>query len=78
MISRPIWFVTYKPNEISRKSSHHRLTETFKNESDAKIFAKARFADSTNMIAGTLNPHAPKHVIGSDQIVTWFETVDDV
>jgi hypothetical protein len=75
MASDPIWFVSYKPNEISRKVSHQRLTETFLSESEAKIFAKARFADSTNITAGTLNPHLPKRVIGSVQIVAWFDDV---
>jgi hypothetical protein len=75
MTSDPIWFVSYRPNEISRTASHQRLTETFLSELEAKIFAKARFADSTNVTAGTLNPHLPKRVIGSGQIVAWFDKV---
>jgi hypothetical protein len=69
----PIWYVSYRSNRIPRKSSHQRLTETFLSESDAKMFALARLADSKNITAGTINPHVPKRVIGSNEIVAWVE-----
>jgi hypothetical protein len=49
------------------------VTKTFLSESDAKKFAMARFADATNITAGTINPHAPKRVIGPAEIVDWVD-----
>jgi hypothetical protein len=69
--SGPIWFVSYEPND-GRPRSHRRVTRRFTSEPDAKKFATARLADATRMTAGTVNPHVPKRVIGSAQIVGWL------
>jgi hypothetical protein len=56
-----------------------RKTETFRSEQDAKAFAKAKLADGSNINAGTLNPHLPKRMISSKQVLDWLDEpeVDD-
>jgi hypothetical protein len=53
-----------------------RVTESFLSEHDAKAFAKARLADSSNVAAGTFNPHLPKRVIPSAQLLDWLDEPD--
>jgi hypothetical protein len=50
-----------------------RKTETFRSEQDAKAFAKAKLADGSNINAGTLNPHLPKRMISSKQVLDWLD-----
>jgi hypothetical protein len=65
------WFVTYDP--LARgPEKYRRLTETFPDELAAKVFAKARLADARRIVAGTINPYAPKRVIGSAQLLDWL------
>jgi hypothetical protein len=68
-MSDSTWFVSYRP--LGPRESG-RLSETFPNELEAKAFAKARLADARNITAGTINPHLPKRVIGSAQIIAWL------
>jgi hypothetical protein len=49
------------------------MTETFRNEHDAKEFAKTRLTDSSNVTAGTLNPLMPKRTISSKQVLDWLD-----
>ena len=70
LMSDSTWFVSYRPLGLSRDP--RRLSETFPNELEAKAFAKARLADARNITAGTINPHLPKRVIGSAQIIEWL------
>jgi hypothetical protein len=51
-------------------------TETFRNEQDAKAFAKAKLTDGSNINAGTLNPYQPKRIITSVQISDWLNEPD--
>jgi hypothetical protein len=48
------------------------VTETFQNENEAKKFARRKMADTLNISAGTLNPHLPKRIIPSKQMVQWL------
>jgi hypothetical protein len=68
------WVVTYEPVANRSKAPRPpRLSETFQTEADAKNFAWARLEDSRNVSASTINPHLPKRVIGSLQILDWLE-----
>jgi hypothetical protein len=49
------------------------MTETVRNEQDAKEFAKARLTDSAIVTAGTLNPIMPKRTISSKQVIDWLD-----
>jgi hypothetical protein len=47
------------------KRNHARATETFQNEREAKQFAIAKLVDTSNVTAGTINPHLPKRTIAA-------------
>jgi hypothetical protein len=49
------------------------MTETFRNEQDAKEFAKIRLTVGSNVTAGTLNPLLPKRTISSKQVLDWLD-----
>jgi hypothetical protein len=49
------------------------VTETFLNEREAKKFAKTKLVDTSNVSAGTLNPHLPKRTIAATLIPEWLE-----
>jgi hypothetical protein len=53
------------------------VTEVFQNEQDAKAFARAKLAEALNVTAGTLNPHQPKRIIASAQILDWLNEPND-
>jgi hypothetical protein len=53
------------------------VTETFRNELDAKKFARAKLAETKNVGAGTLNPHPPKRTIASAPMLEWLEEPDE-
>ena len=77
-MSDSTWFVSYLPLGPSRGAREsRRLSETFPNELEAKAFAKARLADARNITAGTINPHLPKRVIGSAEIIEWLSEEND-
>jgi hypothetical protein len=75
--SKDTWYVSFEPRKLPGKRAHHRATERFPNEFEAKKFAKAKLADTRNVSAGTLNPHLPKRTIASTQIVQWLLELDD-
>jgi hypothetical protein len=66
------WYVSYESNERVGKRAHARLTEIFRNEQDAKAFARAKLAEGLNTSAGALNPHLPKRTIASSQLLEWL------
>jgi hypothetical protein len=68
------WYVSLEFNErkLGRRSQA-RVTETFRNEQDAKAYARAKLAEGLNVNAGTLNPHLPKRMISSIQILDWLK-----
>jgi hypothetical protein len=69
------WYVSF---ELPRgRRALARATETFPNERDAKIFARAKLVDTPNVTAGTLNPHLPKRTIAATQILEWLEQADE-
>jgi hypothetical protein len=75
--SKGTWYVLFQSYEHVGKRSHIlRTTETFRNEQDAKAFARAKLADGSNVNAGTLNPHLPKRTITSMQILDWLNEPD--
>ena len=78
--SKGTWYVSFEPKErLPGQRALIRKTETFRNEQDAKAFARARPADGLNINAGTLNPHQPKRTISSKQLRDWLNEpeVDD-
>jgi hypothetical protein len=71
------WYVSFVPKERVGKRSQARATETFRNEQEAKAFAKTKLAEGLNVSAGTLNPHLPKRTIASAQLFDWLNEPDD-
>jgi hypothetical protein len=68
------WYVSFEQKRISpAKRAFSRGTETFRSELEAKEFAKQKLAETQNVSAGTLNPHLPKRVISSAQMIQWLE-----
>jgi hypothetical protein len=80
MRSKGTWYVSFEPKErLPGQRAFIRKTETFRDEQDAKAFAKAKLTDGSNINAGTLNPHLPKRTITSKQLRDWLNEpeVDD-
>jgi hypothetical protein len=50
-----------------------RATRKFKAEAEARQFAQEIIAKGWTAIAGTLNPHKPKKMVASTQILDWIE-----
>jgi hypothetical protein len=68
------WYVSFEQKRIRpAKRAFSRGTETFRSELEAKEFAKQKLAETQNVSAGTLNPHLPKRVIPSAQMIQWLE-----
>jgi hypothetical protein len=70
------WYVSYELPIGSAKPTrrpYSRMTVAFQTEIDAKNFAKARLVDARDVNAGTLNPHTPKRLISSTQVLEWLE-----
>jgi hypothetical protein len=75
--SKGTWYVSFEFKErVLEKRSLARTTETFRNEQEAKAFARVRLAEGLNVNAGTLNPHLPKRTITSKQILNWLKEPD--
>jgi hypothetical protein len=71
--SKGTWYVAFEPKELlPGQRAFIRKTETFRNEQDAKAFAKAKLTNGSNINAGTLNPYQPKRIITSVQIYDWL------
>jgi hypothetical protein len=72
--SKAKWYVSYEPKERPPPGKYQplRKAETFRNEQDAKAFAKAKLGDSRNINAGTLNPYLPKRIIASADLLDWL------
>ena len=70
-----MWFVSYIATDVSASAPRPaRRTKTFSNEAEAKQFArsKAEAGDKT-LMAGTINPTAPRRVISSASIWEWLD-----
>jgi hypothetical protein len=75
--SKGTWYVSFEPKGPVGKRLQARATETFRDEDDAKAFARAKLANGSNINAGTLNPYRPKRIITSVQISDWLNEQDD-
>jgi hypothetical protein len=77
--SKGTWYVSFEPNARlpGQRGAPIRKTETFRDEQEAKAFAKAKQADGLNINAGTLNPYQPKRIVTSVQISGWLNEPDD-
>jgi hypothetical protein len=76
--SKGTWYVSFEPKErLPCQRAFIRKTETFRDEQDAKAFAKAKLTDGSNINVGTLNPHLPKRTITSRQLLDWLNGPDD-
>jgi hypothetical protein len=72
--SKAKWYVSFQPKGLTKGTrTHTRLAETFQTEQEAKSFARAKLADGLNVSAGTLNPHQPKRMVSSIQLVDWLD-----
>jgi hypothetical protein len=65
------WYVSFEAEAGKRAVA--RVTQTFRNELEAKEFARTKLAQTRNVIAGTLNPHLPKRTIAPAQMLEWLE-----
>jgi len=78
MRSKGTWYVSFEPkHRMPGQRGFMRKTETFRSEQDAKAFAKAKLTDGSNINAGTLNPHLPKRIIASADLLDWLNEPDD-
>jgi hypothetical protein len=78
MRSKGTWYVSFEPKERpSGQRALIRKAETFRDEHDAKAFAKAKLTDGSNINAGTFNPYQPKRIVTSAQIYDWLNEPDD-
>jgi hypothetical protein len=68
------WYVSFSVSNNMFGERSNRATKTFRNENEAKQFARARAdAGDRTLIAGTINPVTPKRVIASASIPSWLE-----
>jgi len=75
--SKAKWYVSFERKDRQPGRNHPlREANTFRNEQDAKAFARARLADGLNINAGTINPHLPKRTISSKQLRDWLNEPD--
>jgi hypothetical protein len=74
--SQGTWYVSFELPR-GKRAQTKRATETFTNEREAKIFARAKLVDTPNVTAGTLNPHLPKRTIAATQMLEWLEEAGD-
>jgi hypothetical protein len=64
---------SFKPEKpLPGKRIHFGITATFPNEADAKKFARAIMVETSNVTAGTFNPHNPKRTVSTTQIRDWL------
>jgi hypothetical protein len=69
------WYVSFEvPKALKRPGRRiPRATETFQSESEAKEFARVKYAAGLKINAGTINPHTPKRAIPWTEIHSWLE-----
>lgn len=74
MQATPIWYVTFEIRKRGTlpKQRSPRETRTFVTEADAKIFARARLEEGLTAYAGTINPHLPRRLIPSCDMLAWL------
>jgi hypothetical protein len=73
MTKPDIWYVSYCPNVTPDfRRRRLRVTRKFKSEIDAKQFAQEIIKIDYSVIAGTLNPYAPRKAVASRSILDWI------
>jgi hypothetical protein len=76
--SKAKWYVSFQPKGLRKGTrTHTRRAETFQTEQEAKAFARAKLAEGLKFSAGTLNPHLPKRMIASVDLLDWLNEPDD-
>jgi len=75
-----IWYVSYRSNITPKREDGERrcarATRKFKDEGEARQFARQIIEDGWCAIAGTLNPHTPKKTVASTKILDWIAGKD--
>jgi hypothetical protein len=68
------WYVSFEvPKALKRLGRRiPRATETFQSESEAKEFARVKYAAGLKINAGTINPHVPKRAIAWTDVHRWL------
>jgi hypothetical protein len=66
------WYVAVYVSHREKAGRYSRRSQTFASESEAKRFAAAKTAAGAVITAGTLNPFAPKRVVGPSEIESWL------
>jgi hypothetical protein len=68
------WYVTFEVpwRGTAVRSRRSRSTQTFKTETEAKDFARAKFDDGLVVTAGTIIPHLPRRAIPSGSVPSWL------
>jgi hypothetical protein len=66
------WFVSIHIPQQKKTGHYARRSRTFASEAEAKQFAAARIAAGAEVSAGTLNPYAPKRIVGPSEIESWL------
>ena len=75
-----ICYVSYRSNITPKREDEERrcarATRKFKDEAEARQFAREIIEDGWSAIAGTLNPHTPKRTVSSTKILDWIAGKD--
>jgi hypothetical protein len=73
------WYVSFEvPKALKRPGRRiPRATETFQSESEAKEFARGKYAAGLKINAGTIIPHTPKRAIAWTDVHRWLEEMPE-
>ena len=66
------WYVSIHLPHQEKTGHYSRRSQSFRSESDAKTFAAAKMAAGIEVSAGTINPVAPKRIVGPAEIRQWL------
>ncbi|MBR0798912.1 hypothetical protein JQ615_26335 [Bradyrhizobium jicamae] len=73
---KAIWYVSFAlraPDVAHQRSA--RKTRTFTTEYEARVFAHSLLDQTSDISAGTINPHSPRCVIAPKAIIGWVGDV---
>lgn len=71
------WFVSLEKAGSKGKRRFARQSNTFEDESHAKVFARLKVEQGFLVTAGTINPVLPRRLIPSDSILLWLNEGSD-
>jgi hypothetical protein len=73
------WYVSFEvPKALKRLGRRiPRATETSQSESEAKEFARVKYAAGLKINAGTINPHVPKRAIAWTDVHRWLDDMPE-